>query len=68
MFSVCLAGIKGRRSVEDGSVGGAGRKGWVGRVFLPNLKCYNRKSGLRGKAEREDASREEGCNRAEYLI
>lgn len=62
MFIVCLAGIKSRRSVEDGCVRGAGRKGWVGRVLLPNLKLYNRKSELRGKAEREDASREEGCN------
>lgn len=32
------------------------------RVLLSNLKHYNRKGGLRGKAEKEDASREEGCN------
>lgn len=49
MFSVCLAGIKGRGSAEDECGGGAGRKGWVGRVLLLSLKGYKRKSGLRGK-------------------
>lgn len=54
MLSVCLAGIKGRGSTEEGCVGGAGRKRWVGRVLLPSLEGQKRKSGLRGKAERED--------------
>lgn len=63
MFSVCLAGPKGRGGAEAGCVGGAGRKGWAGRVLLPSLKGYRRKSGLRQKAEREDA-----MARAKYLI
>ena len=48
---------------EDGCVGGAGRKRWVGRVLLPSLKGYKRKSGLRGKAVREVV-----IARAKYLI